>query len=396
MTINELPGGSYYSSIVTSTIIYIMNFIYKIVSVYLNDFENHRTDSAYKNALIWKGFLFKFVNSYNSLFYIAFAERFGYGVGGETCQTADDPQCIEAMQISLSIIFGTQIIYNNMMEVLYPLWHRYKTNDILGDKKIGDPEKNYYLYKSDDTFGDFDELMVTYGYTSLFVLAFPIAPLLAMISFFLEMKIDCWKLSTMCRRPQPRPSESIGVWYTVLEILNIVSIFTNLVMILFVSNVGSTYWPDDNQRFIVFILLEHCLLAFKFLLSYLIPDQTPDTQLRRKRQEHIQDILINKQIEEHDDPTLQDDESVLKAMSRFGRAADASTYEALHEEAVDFEQHQLLPGDLERRELAGVLFPPDDQMFSRKKLKEMRQRIKPTSHMKMDASVDDVAVDIAA
>ena len=38
----------------------------------LNDWENHRTASAYENSLILKSFGFQFVNSYVSFFYIAF------------------------------------------------------------------------------------------------------------------------------------------------------------------------------------------------------------------------------------------------------------------------------------------------------------------------------------
>ena len=34
--------------------------------------ENHRTDSSFESALIFKTFAFQFVNSYFSFFYIAF------------------------------------------------------------------------------------------------------------------------------------------------------------------------------------------------------------------------------------------------------------------------------------------------------------------------------------
>jgi hypothetical protein len=40
----------------------------------LNQWENHRTDTDYENHLILKTFLFQFVNSYASFFYIAFVK----------------------------------------------------------------------------------------------------------------------------------------------------------------------------------------------------------------------------------------------------------------------------------------------------------------------------------
>lgn len=36
--------------------------------------ENHRTDIAYENSFIIKNFAFQFVNSYVSLFYVAFVK----------------------------------------------------------------------------------------------------------------------------------------------------------------------------------------------------------------------------------------------------------------------------------------------------------------------------------
>ena len=38
----------------------------------LTDKENHRTQSEFESSLIVKTFIFQFVNSYNSIIYIAF------------------------------------------------------------------------------------------------------------------------------------------------------------------------------------------------------------------------------------------------------------------------------------------------------------------------------------
>ena len=50
----------------------VMNLLYRELAVYLTRFENHRTETAYEDALIMKTFLFQFFNSYSALFYIAF------------------------------------------------------------------------------------------------------------------------------------------------------------------------------------------------------------------------------------------------------------------------------------------------------------------------------------
>jgi hypothetical protein len=68
------------AGVVNGLQIQIFNFIYAKVSVNLNDWENHRTDSQYENFLIAKSFGFKVVNSFATFIYIGFYKRFDWDV----------------------------------------------------------------------------------------------------------------------------------------------------------------------------------------------------------------------------------------------------------------------------------------------------------------------------
>jgi hypothetical protein len=35
-----------------------------------------------------------------------------------------------------------------------------------------------------------------------------------------EMRVDAWKMTQQCRRPEPRSCEDIGTWYIILEVRN--------------------------------------------------------------------------------------------------------------------------------------------------------------------------------
>ena len=50
----------------------ILNQIYGRVAIKLNDWENYQKETEYQDALTIKFFIFSFVNSYTSIFYIAF------------------------------------------------------------------------------------------------------------------------------------------------------------------------------------------------------------------------------------------------------------------------------------------------------------------------------------
>lgn len=58
--------------VINTLLINIWSLAWPRVAVYLNDYENHRTNTAYEDALVTKLFLLNFVNHFTCLFYIAF------------------------------------------------------------------------------------------------------------------------------------------------------------------------------------------------------------------------------------------------------------------------------------------------------------------------------------
>ena len=64
--------GSGIGGALNATFIVLMNYVYRYLAEYLNEFENHRTKTRHYDALITKTYLFQFINSYVALFYIAY------------------------------------------------------------------------------------------------------------------------------------------------------------------------------------------------------------------------------------------------------------------------------------------------------------------------------------
>ena len=59
-------------SILNAVQIIVFNQLYTSVAIFLTTRENHRTDDAYGDYLAAKMFIFRFINSFASFFYIAF------------------------------------------------------------------------------------------------------------------------------------------------------------------------------------------------------------------------------------------------------------------------------------------------------------------------------------
>lgn len=48
--------------------------------------------------------------------------------------------------------------------------------------------------RSYETFSDYSEVVIQFGYVTLFVVAFPLAPALAFLSNYVEMRVDALKV----------------------------------------------------------------------------------------------------------------------------------------------------------------------------------------------------------
>ena len=81
------------------------------------------------------------------------------------------------------------------------------------------------------TLMDYAELAVQFGYVTLFVVAFPLAPFLALANNYVECRSDAFKLLTQMRRPVPRGAEDIGSWQGVFTVITCIGVVTNSALV---------------------------------------------------------------------------------------------------------------------------------------------------------------------
>lgn len=71
-------------------------------------------------------------------------------------------------------------------------------------------------------------LVIQFGFITLFVASFPLAPLLALFNNIIEVRVDSWKLTTQFRRPVAQKAHSIGAWQEILNGMAVLSVVTNV------------------------------------------------------------------------------------------------------------------------------------------------------------------------
>ena len=108
--------GPIITSIIQAIVIVVLNIVYQMIATYLNDLENHRTDTAYEDNLIAKVFIFQFVNSYAALFYIAFVKP--YIQDFDPCLNGD---CMKELQTTLGALFITRLASGIILSSALPI-----------------------------------------------------------------------------------------------------------------------------------------------------------------------------------------------------------------------------------------------------------------------------------
>jgi len=76
-------------------------------------------------------------------------------------------------------------------------------------------------------------LVLQYGFVTIFVAAFPLAPFFALLNNVLEMRLDAKKFLRFYRRPVPRRVKNIGIWFRILDVIGRLSVVTNVSMNIF-------------------------------------------------------------------------------------------------------------------------------------------------------------------
>ncbi|XP_004638088.1 anoctamin-9 [Octodon degus] len=228
--------------------IVIMTKVNKYVALKLCDFEKPRTFSERESKFTVKFFTLQFFAHFSSLIYIAFILGRINGHPGKSTRLAGLWKleechlsgCMMDLFVQMAIIMGLKQTLSNCMEYLHP-WLTYKYRMLracwASNPELRDWQYNYCLnpVTTFSLFDEFMEMMIQYGFTTIFVAAFPLAPLLALFSNVVEIRLDAIKMVQLQRRLVPRKAKDIGTWLQVLETIGVLAVIANGMVIAFTS-----------------------------------------------------------------------------------------------------------------------------------------------------------------
>ncbi|XP_071260782.1 anoctamin-8-like [Salvelinus alpinus] len=125
----------------------------------------------------------------------------------------------------------------------------------------------------EDTFQDYQEMFVQFGYVVLFSSAFPLAAMCALINNIIEIRSDALKLCTGLQRPFGQRVESIGQWQTAMEAMGLIAIIVNCYLIGQCGQLQRLFpWLSPEMAIISIVILEHFAILLKYIIHVAIPD----------------------------------------------------------------------------------------------------------------------------
>ncbi|KAK2869059.1 hypothetical protein Q7C36_000930 [Tachysurus vachellii] len=124
-----------------------------------------------------------------------------------------------------------------------------------------------------DTFQDYQEMFIQFGYVVLFSSAFPLAAMCALINNIIEIRSDAFKLCTSLQRPFGMRVESIGHWQTLMEAMGLIAIIVNCYLIGQCGQLQRLFpWLSPEMAIISIVILEHFAVLLKYVIHVAIPD----------------------------------------------------------------------------------------------------------------------------
>ncbi|KAJ6444621.1 plasma membrane channel protein [Purpureocillium lavendulum] len=326
----------------------------------LTDKENYETTDSYHAALVQKQFVLNFMTSYMALFFTAFVYTpFGHVLlpvlefWRKTAQVVTFSNKalptqkfhINAQRITSQMFYFTVTaqIVNFATEVIVPyVTHKAtaKAKELQGKKpptQDAAEEVEFLKRVRDecelevyDVTGDYREMVMQFGYLSLFSVAWPLAACCFLVNNWVELRSDALKIAISCRRPIPWRSDSIGPWLTAIGFLSWLGSVTSSAIVYLCSGSlngarGTTSQFTAWGVLLSILLAEHFYLAVQQAVRYVMSKvESPGLQRERKERYLMKKKLIHENLGE---------EAAEKASAPGVETTDKITRASLEEEA---------------------------------------------------------------
>ena len=279
---------SFYIACLNGLQIKVMNFIYYHIALYLNNWENHFTINEKNNSLSLKLILFDFMNSYSSLFYIAFVKPYNEGCINNNCPKELETQMYSIFLVYLCIFIG-EILY------LYMIYYyqKGKVGSLIREEKIEIQglEHQIMMIPTDNINLEFNDIINQFGFACLFSIAAPLTPLIIFLLALVYRLTNYYKFIHLKRVENLDESKGISFYNKIIKAFLFIGVMVNVSIFLFsnhnASGIVNTIETIKNKFLTIFIVENTVLIIYFYVDRNILPNWF-------KYKDIIKDLYLNK------------------------------------------------------------------------------------------------------
>lgn len=270
-------------SAVYSLSVMALSTVFGYVARKLTELENYEHRGDYICSFTQKRVALETINRYSKLLFVVFV-----------CQD------LEMLSMQVKSIFITAELIRIFTETVFPFLITYRTKlmSLIRKSDLEVPEQldeNLQVY---EVYQDFVEMALQLGYIALFATAYPIAPVIALLSNFVEAKSDLFKICYVVRRPVPRyGSSQLSTWCGVFRLFATGAVVTNTFLFVFTGSQMRYLLPSyfsspgegagvSSDSVMLFTILEHILTALCVFLFWRISVEPKAVKEYKKKQHY--------------------------------------------------------------------------------------------------------------
>lgn len=303
-------GGRIWFMVINAVVVEILNNVFTYVARKLTEYENHRSYSEHANHMLAKSIIFKFINCYISLYYIAFFKQHSYlmGMPMQCMYNArlEQNDCLKDLGWQLAIFIVIRLTLQNCIEIGMPyflmMYRRIMEGKqfqvhtglfsnpltVMADMSSGEKQAKKEDY---DLYEDMDEILILYGYSTLFIVAAPWVPMLCLLSCVVECFLDQKKLILLYRRPIPQPVANNEPWDTAFDVFGFLAVLTNSAVIIFAGHTFDKW--SHSQKIVLFLTIEFTTILLRMFISVILPAVPRRVRLLQLQQ----DVMVHRHLD---------------------------------------------------------------------------------------------------
>jgi hypothetical protein len=274
--------------------IFIIDAVWRRVSRFIVNCENHRKLEKWKSSWVQKMFVVRIFNNMYPFLYVGFLKQYS----STGCPPTEDG-CLGELEMNLLTYFAVRLVAQLIGDFTLLLLVRLQVaHELLKKGTSGTPytylqvQAKQLPYDDGMRMDDWTEQVLTFTYVASFNVVLPAISVVALLSNLLEGRLVAHRNACYLRRPDAEWSSGIGAWREILFGIEMLAVIINLGFAIFVMRPLRDF--DTLTKWAIFVIAEHVIVVVKLAVRAKFPPTPLDVEeFAEKNQQVVHRLFVD-------------------------------------------------------------------------------------------------------